>query len=115
MNLNLELLKLLSRLFNALDALVQNYGVYFYLAFVWLSLALIAWVLSGGLRRKQSQENLIAFDPGIIITTRPMWHQRRRQSSSPRFTKHRTVTTKRRIKHDNFSLATIKPWPTCRP
>jgi len=41
MSLNLELLKLLSRVFNALDALVQNYGVYLYLVFVWLSLAVI--------------------------------------------------------------------------
>ena len=52
MNLNLELLKLLPRLFNALDALTENYGVYLYLVFVWLALALIGWILSGGLRKR---------------------------------------------------------------
>ena len=61
----------LNPVFNALDALIQNYGVYLYLVFVWLSLALIAWVLSGGLRRKRPQGNSATVIPGIIITTRP--------------------------------------------
>jgi hypothetical protein len=43
---------LLNPVFNALDALISNYGVYLYLVFVWLSLGAIAWVLGGGLRRK---------------------------------------------------------------
>ena len=38
--------ELLNPVFNFLDALIQNYGVYLYLVFVWLSLAVIAWVLS---------------------------------------------------------------------
>jgi hypothetical protein len=61
----------LNPILNALDALIQNYGVYLYLVFVWLSLVVIAWVLSGGLRRKLSQENPIALVPGIIITMQP--------------------------------------------
>ena len=44
----------LNPVFNALDALISDYGVYCYLVFVWLSVAVIAWVLSGGLRRKRS-------------------------------------------------------------
>jgi hypothetical protein len=62
----------LNPIFNALDALISDYGVYCYLVFVWLSLALIAWVLSGGLRWKRPQGNIIS---GIIITTRPPMHQ----------------------------------------
>jgi hypothetical protein len=61
----------LNPIFNALDALIQNYGVYLYLVFVWLSLLVIAWVLSGGLRRKHSQENPVVVVPGIIITMQP--------------------------------------------
>ena len=64
----------LNPVFNALDALIQDYGVYLYLVFVWLSLLVIAWVLSGGLRWKHSQENPVAVVPGIIISMRPPTH-----------------------------------------
>jgi hypothetical protein len=65
----------LNPVFNFLDALLQDYGVYCYLVFVWLSLAVIAWVLSGGLRRKRPQGNSATIISGIIITTRPPMHQ----------------------------------------
>jgi hypothetical protein len=61
----------LNPVFNALDALISNYGVYLYLVFVWLSLAMIAWVLGGGLRRRRSQGNSATIIPGIIFTMRP--------------------------------------------
>lgn len=61
----------LNPVFDALDALISNYGVYLYLVFVWLSLAVIAWVLGGGLRRKWPQRNSVTVVPGIIFTTRP--------------------------------------------
>ena len=65
----------LNPVFNALDALISNYGVYLYLVLVWLSLAMIAWVLGGGLRRRRSQGNSTMIISGIIITTRPPMHQ----------------------------------------
>ena len=53
MNLNpAELLKLLNPVFNALDGLIENDGVYLYLGFVWLALLAIAWIFSGGLRKR---------------------------------------------------------------
>ena len=61
----------LNPVFNALDALISNYGVYLYLVFVWLSLGAIAWVLGGGLLRRRSQGNSATVIPGIIFTTRP--------------------------------------------
>ena len=66
---------MLNPVFNALDALISNYGVYLYLVFVWLSLGAIAWVLGGGLRRKRPQGNSATIISGIIITTRPPMHQ----------------------------------------
>ena len=65
----------LNPVFNALDALIADYGVYLYLVFVWLSLGAIAWVLGGGLRRKRPQGNSATIISGIIITTRPPMHQ----------------------------------------
>ena len=65
----------LNPVFNFLDALISDYGVYLYLLFVWLSLAVIAWVLGGGLRRKRPQGNSAMIISGIIITTRPPMHQ----------------------------------------
>ena len=61
----------LNPVFNFLDALISNYGVYLYLVFVWLSLGAIAWVLGGGLRRRRLHGNSATVIPGIIITTRP--------------------------------------------
>ena len=61
----------LNPVFNFLDGLIADDGVYLYLLFVWLSLAVIAWVLGGGLRRNRSQGNSVTVNPGIIFTTRP--------------------------------------------
>ena len=69
--MNLNPATVLNPVFNALDALIQDYGVYLYLVFVWLSLGAIAWVLGGGLRRKRPQGNSATVVPGIIFTTRP--------------------------------------------
>ena len=63
--------EVLNPVFNCLDALIQDFGVYCYLVFVWLSVAVIAWVLSGGLRRKRPQGNPATIIPGIIFTMRP--------------------------------------------
>jgi hypothetical protein len=70
--MNLNPATVLNPIFNALDALISNQGVYLYLVFVWLSLVVIAWVLGGGLRRKWSQGNSVAVIPGIILMTRPI-------------------------------------------
>jgi len=68
--MNLNPVELLDPVFNFLAALIQNYG----LIFTWcLSgwLPVIAWIFSGGLRRKRPQGNSAAVVPGIIITTQP--------------------------------------------
>jgi hypothetical protein len=72
--MNLNPAAVLNPIFNALGALIQDYGVYLYLVFVWLSLAVIAWVLGGGLRRKRPQSNSVTVVPGIIFTTRSPMH-----------------------------------------
>ena len=68
--MNLNHAELLNPIFNALDALIENDGVYLYLVFVWLSLAVIAWILSGGLR-KRMKGNAATVIPAIIFTMQP--------------------------------------------
>ena len=71
MNLNpAELLKLLNPVFNTLDGLIENDGVYLYLVFVWLALLAIGWIFSGGLR-KRMKGNSVTVIPGIIFTMQP--------------------------------------------
>ena len=70
MNVEVELLKLLPSVFNALDSLIENYGVYLYLVLVWLALAVIAWIFSGGLR-KRMKGNAATVIPCIIVMTQP--------------------------------------------
>ena len=69
--MNLNPAELLNPIFNALDVMIQNYGVYLYLVFVWLSLVAIAWILGGGLRRERPHGNSATVIPGIIFTVRP--------------------------------------------
>jgi hypothetical protein len=70
MNPNLEMLKLLDHFFHALDGLIDDYGVYLYLVFVWLALAVIGWIFSGGLR-KRIQGNSATVITGVIFTMHP--------------------------------------------
>ena len=68
--MNLNPAELLNPIFNTLDGLIENDGVYLYLVFVWLALAVIAWILSGGLR-KRLKGNSATVIPAIIFTMQP--------------------------------------------
>jgi hypothetical protein len=65
--MNLNPAELLNPIFNALDALISDYGVYLYLVLVWLALLAIAWIFSGGLR-KRLKGNSTTVIPAIIFT-----------------------------------------------
>ena len=68
--MNLNPAELLNPIFNALDSLIENEGVYLYLGFVWLALLAIAWIFSGGLR-KRMKGNSTTVIPAIIFTMQP--------------------------------------------
>jgi hypothetical protein len=65
--MNLNPAELLNPIFNALDSLIENEGVYLYLVFVWLALLAIGWILSGGLRKRLKGDSTTII-PGIIFT-----------------------------------------------
>ena len=64
MNLNP---KVLDPVFHFLDGIIAEYGDYLFLAFVWLSLLVLAWVFSGGLRRKFPNQPHVRAGIGIVI------------------------------------------------
>ena len=55
--MNLNAPELMEPVFRFLDGLIADYGLYLYMAMVWASPFLIAWVLKGGLRRKSSRRD----------------------------------------------------------
>ena len=65
--MNLNPATVLDPVFHFLDEAIADYGVYLYLVLVWLSLILIAWIFSGGLRRKYPNQPHIRVGIGIII------------------------------------------------
>jgi len=68
--MNLNPAELLNPIFNMLDSLIENYGVYLYLGFVWLALLAIGWIFSGGLR-KRMKGNSATVVPASIFTMQP--------------------------------------------
>jgi hypothetical protein len=58
---------LLEPVFNWLDRLIHEDGEYLYMGLVYVSLPLIAWILSGGLRRRFPQQPTITAIPIILI------------------------------------------------
>ncbi len=65
MNLNPD--TVLDPVFQFLDGIIAEYGVYLFLAFVWLSLLVPAWVFSGDLRRKFPNQPHVSAGIGIVI------------------------------------------------
>lgn len=67
--MNQHPVQLLGPVFKFLDTLIAEYGHILYMVFVYAAIPFIAWVLSGGLRRRLSRR-----EPGAgvsIIVIRP--------------------------------------------
>ena len=60
--------ELLEPVFHFVDGLIHDYGDILYMGLVYASIPLIAWILSGGLRRKKSWHNHTSI---IVIRTPP--------------------------------------------
>jgi len=59
--------EVLDPVFHFLDDAIVDYGVYLYLALVWLSVIVIAWIFSGGLRRRIRHQPHITSGIGIVM------------------------------------------------
>ena len=72
--MNLNAGEVLKPVFDFLDNAIADYGVYLFLVLVWVSVVVLAWVFSGGLRRKYPNQPHIRAGIGIVIqpTTQPL-------------------------------------------
>jgi hypothetical protein len=60
-------LDMLNPVFHFLDGMIAEWGVYLFLVFVWLSMLVLAWVFSGGLRRKFPNQRHVSAGFGIVM------------------------------------------------
>jgi hypothetical protein len=60
-------LDILNPVFHFLDGMIAEWGVYLFLAFVWLSMLVLAWVFSGGLRRKFPDQPHVSAGFGSVM------------------------------------------------
>jgi hypothetical protein len=65
--MNLNSGTLLDAVFQFLDWIIAEWGVYLFLAFSWLSVLVLAWVFSGGLLRKFPNQPHVRAGIGIFI------------------------------------------------
>jgi hypothetical protein len=65
--MNLNPATVLDPVFHFLDGIIEEWGVDLFLAFAWLSLLVLAWVFSGGLRRKFPNQPHVRAGIGIFI------------------------------------------------
>lgn len=63
--------ELLRPVFDFLDTVVSDYGLYLFMAFVYAAIPLLAWVLSGGLRRKLLKGKPMPHVSPVIIIPLP--------------------------------------------
>ncbi len=77
--MNLNPGEVLDPVFHFLDDAIAEYGVYLFLALVWLSVIVIAWIFSGGLRRKMRQPPRISvcilIQPSAPPSTPIIYHE----------------------------------------
>ena len=59
--------QMLAPVYKFLDSLIADYGHFLYMALVYAALPLIAWILSGGLRRKTTRRETATILPIIVV------------------------------------------------
>jgi hypothetical protein len=65
--MNLNPATVLDPVFQFLDGIIAEWGVNLFIVFIWLSVLVLAWVFSGGLRRKFPDQPHVSASLGIII------------------------------------------------
>lgn len=70
--MNAHPVQMLAPVYKFLDMLIAENGHHLYMALVYAALPLIAWILSGGLRRKSSRRETAAILLPILVVRPPV-------------------------------------------
>ena len=70
--MNAHPVQMLAPVYKFLDRLIAEHGYLLYMALVYVSIPLIGWILSGGLRRKSSRRETAAIFLPIIVIRPPV-------------------------------------------
>jgi hypothetical protein len=101
--MNLNPAELLNPIFNGLDSLIENDGVYLHLVFVWLVLLAISWIFRGGLRKRMNGNSATVI-PAVIVTMQLPTELCCHQSAASRLIRHGTATANDELAMTTFHL-----------
>lgn len=63
--------ELLRAVFDFLDTVIADYGLYLFMGFVHVAIPFLVWVLCGGLRRRAPKGRLMTQVPPVIVIHLP--------------------------------------------
>ena len=69
--MNTHPVQMLDPLFRFLDGMIEDYGLYLFMGFVYVAIPFLVWVLCGGLRRALFKGKSVPHLPPVIIIPLP--------------------------------------------
>lgn len=63
--------ELLRAMFEFLDTVIEDYGLYLFMGFVYVAIPFLVWVLCGGLRRALFKDKYVPHLPPVILIHLP--------------------------------------------
>lgn len=70
--MNAHPVQVLGRMFEFLDRVIDDYGLYLFMGFVYAAIPVLVWVLCGGLRRKLLKREQLPHVPPVIVIHIPI-------------------------------------------
>lgn len=69
--MNAHPIQMLDPVFKFLDTVIDDYGLYLFMGFVYVAIPFLVWVLCGGLRRRLLKGKPMSHVPPVIIIHLP--------------------------------------------
>lgn len=69
--MNAHPVQMLDPVFRFLDGMIEDYGLYLFMGFVYVAIPFMVWVLSGGLRRRLLKGRPMPHVPPVIVIPLP--------------------------------------------
>ena len=69
--MNSHPVQMLDPVFRFLDGMIEDYGLYLFMGFVYVAIPFLVWVLCGGLRRRLLKGRPMTHVPPVIVIPLP--------------------------------------------